>query len=95
MNNAINSGRNTNRNVGGSQRINFIHEYKSPNMNQNIKNPLIEEDSEISEEYELLKELWEKLGVTESYVSNFEFLLNSKNNNRDSILQMITGEKSK
>jgi len=93
MSNAYNPGRNTNRNVGGSQRINFIHEYKSPNMNQNIKNPLIEEDSEISEEYELLKELWEKLGVTESYVSNFEFILNSKNNNRDSILQMITGEK--
>ena len=92
MNKAYNPGRKSNKNVGGSQRINFIHEYKSPNMNQ-TKNPLIEEDSEISEEYELLKELWEKLGVTESYVSNFEFILNSKNNNRDSILQMITGEK--
>ena len=93
MNKAYNPGRKTNSKVGGSQRITFMHEYKSPNMNQTIKNPIIEEDSEISEEFELLKELWEKLGVTESYVSNFEFILNSKNNNRDSILQMITGEK--
>ena len=93
MNNANYPLRKINKNTGRSQTINFIHEYKSPIVNQNIKNPLIEEDSEISEEYELLKELWEKLGVTESYVSNFEFILNNKNNNRDSILQMITGEK--
>lgn len=93
MNNTYYQGKKTNRNMGGSQTINFIHEYRSPNIYLNAKNPLIEQDSEISEEYELLKELWEKLGVTESYVSNFEYILNSKNNNRDSILQLITGEK--
>ena len=78
MNNTYYQGKRTNKNRGLSQTTNFIHEYKTPNTNLNIKNAIIEEDSEISEEFELLKELLEKLGVTENYVSNFELTVLEK-----------------
>ena len=62
-------------------------------MNHNYIDYICEEDQEISDEYYLLKELWEKLGVTEKYIINFNFLLNSKYKNRDEFLEIIKGER--
>ena len=79
--------------LAGSHIFNYIPDYKNRNLKFNIRHIICEEDPEIAEEYELVRELWEKLGVNENYVKNFDFMLNSKSNNRDSVLEMIIGEK--
>ena len=83
----------TSQNFAGSHLFNYNPDYKNRNININIRNIICEEDPEIAEEYELVRELWEKLGVTENYIGNFDFILNGKSNNRDSILELIIGEK--
>ena len=79
--------------VAGSHIFNYIPDYKNRNLNFNIRNIICEEDPEIAEEYELVRDLWEKLGVRENYVNNFDFMLNGKSKNRDSVLEMIVEEK--
>ena len=54
---------------------------------------ICEQDKEIAENYEVLKDLWEKLGVTEKYINNFDFMINAKCHNRESILEMLYKEK--
>ena len=54
---------------------------------------ICEQDKEIAENYDQLKELWEKLGVTENYINNFDFMINAKCHNRESILEMLYKEK--
>jgi len=83
----------TSYNLAGSNIYKFNPDYKNPKTNLNFIDYICEEDAEISDEYELLKDLWEKLGVTENYVKNFVFLLNKKYKNRDELLGMIKGEK--
>ena len=62
-------------------------------MNHNYIDYICKEDEEISENYYLLKDIWEKLGVTEIYKRNFYFLLNNKYKNRDELLEMIQAER--
>ena len=87
-----------NYNYQGSPKLaqsyskNFMPNYKNRNISENLKS-IFKEDPEIKEEFDLVNELWEKLGVTESYVDNFDFLLNSKINNRNTIFQMLSEEK--
>ena len=83
----------TGQNLAGSYLFNYMPDYKNKNINQNLRKIICKEDPEISEEYNLVNELWEKLGVTESYVDRFDFVLNTKSNNREAILQMLKGEK--
>ena len=83
----------TAQNVSGSYLFKFNPDYKNKIMNHNYIDYICEEDQEISDEYYLLKELWEKLGVTEKYIINFNFLLNSKYKNRDEFLEIIKGER--
>ena len=83
----------TSHNIAGSYLFKFNPDYKNPKKNYNYIDLICQEDSEISDEYELLKDLWDKLGVTENYIKNFTFLLNNKYNNRDELLEMIKGEK--
>ena len=63
----------TAQNVSGSYLFKFNPDYKNKIMNHNYIDYICEEDQEISDEYYLLKELWEKLGVTEKYIINFNF----------------------
>ena len=93
INNFHYQGTLTSQNMAGSYTFNYMPDYKNRNMNYNFRNIISEEDPEIAEEYELVRELWEKLGVTGNYVNNFDYMLNSKGNNRDAILEMIVGEK--
>ena len=83
----------TSYNLAGSNIFKFNPDYKNPKMNLNYIDYICEEDPEISDEYELLKDSWEKLGVTENYVKNFVFLLNNKYKNRDELLGMIKAER--
>ena len=66
--------------------------YKDRKISENFKK-ILKEDPDIKEEFDLVNELWEKLGVTEGYVENFDFLINSKINNKDTIFQMLNMEK--
>ena len=93
LNNFHYQGTLTSQYVAGGNIFNYIPDYKNRNLKVNIRNIICEEDPEIAEEYEIVKELWEKLGVTENYVNNFDFILNGKSNDRDSVLEMIIGEK--
>ena len=83
----------TSYNFAGSNLFKFTPEYKNPKSNLNYIDYICQEDSEISDEYELLKDLWYKLGVKENYIKNFIFLLNNKYKNRDELLEMIKSEK--
>ena len=83
----------TSYNVAGSNLFKYTPDYKDKNMNHNYIDYICEEDQEISDEYYLLKELWEKLGVTENYIKNFHFLINTKYKNRDELLEMIKAER--
>ena len=93
INNFHYQGTLTSQNLAGSYTFNYIPDYKNKNMDYNFINIIREEDPEIAEEYEIVRELWEKLGVTNNYVRHFDYMLNSKGNNRDSILELIVGEK--
>ena len=83
----------TSYNLAGSNLFKYDPDYKNINMNHNYIDYICKEDEEISENYYLLKDVWEKLGVTEIYKRNFDFLLNSKYKNRDELLEMIHGER--
>ena len=99
MNNLKNSynypyqGTLTSYNVAGSYLFKYNPDYKDKNMNHNYLDYICEEDQEMSDEYYLLKELWEKLGVTENYIQNFHYLLNNKYKDRDELLEMIKEER--
>ena len=93
INNFHYQGTLTSQNLAGSYTFNYMPDYKNKNINYNFINIISEEDPEIAEEYELVRDLWEKLGVTNNYVRHFDYMLNSKGNNRDSILELIIGEK--
>ena len=93
LNNFHYQGTLTTHNIAGGNTFNYMPDYKNRNLKINIRNIICEEDPEIFEEYEIVRELWEKLGVTENYVNNFDFMLNGKINDRDSVLEMIIGEK--
>ena len=71
---------------------NNMPNYKDRKISENFKK-ILKEDPDIKEEFDLVNELWEKLGVTEGYVENFDFLINSKINNKDTIFQMLNMEK--
>ena len=92
LNNFHYQGTLTSQNFAGSPTFNYMPDYKNRNMKYNLIDMICEEDPEIAEEYELVKELWEKLGVTENYVDHFDYMLNGKKS-RDSILELIVGEK--
>ena len=83
----------TSHNIAGSNLYKFNPDYKNPKLNMNYIDYICQEDSEISDEYELLKDLWDKLGVKENYIRNFIFLLNNKYKDRDELLEMIKSEK--
>ena len=93
LNNFHYQGTLTTYNIAGGNTFNYMPDYKNRNLKINIRNIICEEDPEIAEEYEIVRELWEKLGVIENYVNNFDFMLNAKINDRDSVLEMIIGEK--
>ena len=93
LNNFHYQGTLTTQNIAGGNTFNYMPDYKNRNLKINIRNIICEEDPEIAEEYEIVRELWEKLGVIENYVNNFDFMLNAKINDRDSVLEMIIGEK--
>ena len=94
LNNFHYQGNLTSQNFAGSYIFNYMPDYKNRNIKPNIiRNIICEEDPEIAEEYELVRDLWEKLGVTANYVNNFDFMLNAKSNNRDAVLELIIGEK--
>ena len=83
----------TSYNVAGSNLFKYTPDYKDKNKNHNYIDYICEEDEEISDEYYLLKDLWEKLGVTENYINNFRYILNTKYKNRDELLEMLKGER--
>ena len=83
----------TSYDVAGSYLFKYNPDYKNINSNQNYLDYICQEDEEISENYYLLKDIWEKLGVTEIYKRNFYFLLNNKYKNRDELLEMIQAER--
>ena len=83
----------TSYNLAGSPLFKYNPDYKDIQKNHNYIDYICKEDEEISDEYYFIKELWEKLGVTENYINNFELLLNNKYKNRDEILEMLKGEK--
>ena len=83
----------TSYNLAGSNLFKFSPDYKNQQANHNYIDYICEEDPEINDEYNLLKDIWEKLGVTETYINNFLFLLNNKYKNRDELLEMIKGER--
>jgi len=83
----------TSYNLAGSPLFKYNPDYKDKQKNHNYIDYICKEDEEISDEYYFIKELWEKLGVTENYINNFELLLNNKYKNRDEILEMLKGEK--
>ena len=93
LNHYLYQGTLTGQNMAGSYLFNYMPDYKNKDINQNLREIICKEDKEISKEYESIKELWEKLGVTQSYIDKFDFVINTKSNNRDSILQMLNGEK--
>ena len=64
----------TSYDVAGSYLFKYNPDYKNINSNQNYLDYICQEDEEISENYYLLKDIWEKLGVTEIYKRNFYFL---------------------
>ena len=66
----------TSYNLAGSNLFKFQPDYKNQQMNHNYIDYICEKDPEISDAYGLLKDIWEKLGVTEHYINNFIFLLN-------------------
>jgi hypothetical protein len=81
------------QNFAGTNYFTYFPDYKNPNINHNLRKMICEQDKEIAENYESLKELWEKLGVTEKYINNFDFMINAKCHNRESILEMLYKEK--
>ena len=83
----------TSYNLAGSPLFKYNPDYKDIQKNHNYIDYICKEDEEIYDEYYFIKELWEKLGVTENYINNFELLLNNKYKNRDEILEMLKGEK--
>ena len=52
----------TSYNLAGSNLFKFNPDYKNPKTNLNYIDYICEEDPELSDEYELLKDSWEKLG---------------------------------
>ena len=95
--NALNSfhyqGTLTCQNFAGTDYFTYFPDYKNPHINHNLRKMICEQDKEIAENYEVLKDLWEKLGVTEKYINNFDFMINAKCHNRESILEMLYKEK--
>ena len=83
----------TSQNFAGTTYFTYFPDYKNPYINHNLRKMICEQDKEIAENYEVLKELWEKLGVTEKYINNFDFMINAKCHNRESILEMLYKEK--
>ena len=80
------------QNFAGSPTFNYMPDYKDKNMKFNIRNIICRDDPEIAEQYELVRELWAKLGVTKKYINNFDYILNGKKS-RDAIFDLIVGEK--
>jgi len=93
LNHYLYQGTLTAQNFAGSYIFNYTPDYKNKDINKNLRKIICQDDPEVAEEYDLVNDLWEKLGVTESYVDNFNFILNTKSNNREAILQMLNGEK--
>ena len=83
----------TSQNFAGTNYFTYFPDYKNPYINHNLRKMICEQDKEIAENYESLKELWEKLGVTEKYINNFDFMINANCHNRESILEMLYKEK--
>ena len=83
----------TAQNVAGSNLFKFVPDYKNQDFDLNYIDYICKEDQEIADEYDLLKDLWEKLGVTDNYIKNFIFLLNSKYKNHEEILDMLKSER--
>ena len=83
----------TYQNFAGTNYFTYFPDYKNPHINHNLRKMICEQDKEIAENYDSLKELWEKLGVTEKYINNFDFMINAKCHNRESILEMLYKEK--
>ena len=53
---------------------------------------LYEEDNELAEQYEKLRNIWKDAGVTDVYIDNFETVTNNQNNSREEILQSLKNE---
>ena len=51
-----------------------------------------EEDNELAQEYEKLRKIWREVGVTDTYIDNFETVTNNENNNKEEILLHLRNE---
>ena len=79
------------------RNFNFYSNYNNSNKYNNYNNfddLSFEEDPELSKLYQSLKSLWRKLGVTDAYIKNVEFMLSYKFTTREEIEKIIITQKT-